>query len=222
MLFRSNRFDIGPHRFFTKNKEINQLWQEILGNDFLPVARLTRIFYKNKLFNYPLKPLNALTNLGVKESIGSVLSYLKSKISNGKEPKTFEEWVSNQFGSKLFNMFFKTYTEKVWGIDCSKISANWASQRIKGMSLSKAVIDAFIKGGRKKSAKTLVEEFDYPKLGAGMMYERMAEILDENGVDFLFNAEVKDIHINDSKIVDSITILDKNQKRKVHVDNLFS
>lgn len=84
-IFENNRFDIGPHRFFTKNKEINQLWQEILGNDFLPIARLTRIFYKNKLFNYPLKPLNALTNLGVKESIGSVLSYLKSKISNGKK-----------------------------------------------------------------------------------------------------------------------------------------
>ena len=221
-VFENNRFDIGPHRFFTKNKEIDKLWHDILGDDFKPVQRLTRIYYKNKLFNYPLKPFNALRNLGVYESTYAIISYLYSLIRpRRKKAETFEEWVINQFGRKLYQTFFKTYTEKVWGIECKKISANWAAQRIKGMSLTTALADSLIPSRRNKKAKSLVEEFDYPTHGSGMMYERMAEKISNNGGEFLFNTTVKKINLKDNKI---ISIIVKNTKRELEipVETVFS
>lgn len=173
-IFEGNRFDVGPHRFFTANREINTLWHDLLGDDFLPVQRLTRIFYKKKLFRYPLEAVDALRNLGVRESVTSMLSYAASRLqSSPGEAKTFEEWVSGRFGRKLYETFFKTYTEKVWGIPCREIGAEWASQRIKGIDLKTVVTNALFK--HRVKAKTLVDEFDYPALGAGMMYERMWE-----------------------------------------------
>ncbi|MBP7632952.1 FAD-dependent oxidoreductase [Candidatus Ozemobacteraceae bacterium] len=173
-VFEGNRFDVGPHRFFTASREINALWHELLGDEFLPVQRLTRIFYKKKLFRYPLEAVDALRNLGLRESVTSMLSYAASQFRRTKgEARTFEEWVSGRFGTKLYETFFKTYTEKVWGIPCREIGAEWASQRIKGIDLKTVVTNALFK--HRVQAKTLVDEFDYPSLGAGMMYERMWE-----------------------------------------------
>jgi protoporphyrinogen oxidase len=172
-VFSGNRFDVGPHRFFTGNREVNALWHSVLGTDFQPVKRLTRIFYRNRYFLYPLEPRNALMNLGLRGAVGALLSFVVAQGQKHPEAKTFEEWVTARFGKRLFEAFFQTYTEKVWGISCREIGAEWASQRIKGLDLREVLVNAFFKSVRK--AKTLVEEFDYPVLGAGMMYERMWE-----------------------------------------------
>jgi len=140
--YRGYRFDIGGHRFFSKVPLINQLWHEILGEEFLLRPRISRIYYNQHFFDYPLKPLNALAGLGPVESFLVGLSYLKSKFFHIHDEKTFEQWVSNRFGYRLYNIFFKTYTEKVWGIPCSEISADWAAQRIKNLSLKQAVRNA--------------------------------------------------------------------------------
>ncbi|MEI6874681.1 MAG: NAD(P)-binding protein, partial [Spirochaetota bacterium] len=134
-------FDIGGHRFFSKSKEVVDLWNEILPKDFIDRPRLSRIFYGGKYYAYPLKAFEALTNLGVFTSALCVMSYGRAKLFPVKDPKTFHQWVANQFGEKLFSIFFKTYTEKVWGMDCDEISADWAAQRIKGLSLGAAVRD---------------------------------------------------------------------------------
>src|SRR5690348_10818710 len=172
------RFDIGGHRFFSKNPEIVRWWRRRLPNDFLQVRRQSRILYGKKLYDYPLKPANALRNLGVVTSARCVLSYLWGRRFPVKPEKSFEDWVSNRFGKRLFNIFFKTYTEKVWGIPCSEISADWASQRIKGLSLKDAVLNAF-RGNSKDGAviKTLIDSFEYPRLGPGMMWERTRDDL---------------------------------------------
>lgn len=221
-IFENNRFDIGPHRFFTKNNEVNELWHDILGDDFRPVQRLTRIYYKNKFFNYPLKPLNVLASLGLYESTQALISYLYSLIKfPRKEAVTFEEWVTNHFGKKLYQMFFKTYTEKVWGIDCSKIGANWAAQRIKGMNLFTTIVDALTPSKKNKKAKSLVEEFDYPIYGAGMMYEKMAEKICDNGGEFSFDTTVKRINLKDNKVV-SIIVEDKDKESELPIQTVFS
>jgi protoporphyrinogen oxidase len=188
--FKGYRFDVGPHRFFTKNDEVKKLWSDLLGKDFIDVNRLTRIFYKNKFFFYPLKPFNALFNLGFLDTSLAVSSYGWARIfSRNRETITFEDWVTQKFGKKLFDTFFKTYTEKVWGIPCDQIGAEWAGQRIKGLSLLEAMKKAFL-GSRGSKAKSLVEKFQYPVNGAGMMYEKMAQVIKENGGEILLNHEV--------------------------------
>ncbi|OQA06341.1 MAG: UDP-galactopyranose mutase precursor [bacterium ADurb.Bin374] len=200
-IFEGNRFDVGPHRFFTASREINALWHELLGDEFLPVQRLTRIFYKKKLFRYPLEAVDALRNLGLRESVTSMLSYAASQLQGAKgEAKTFEEWVSGRFGTKLYETFFKTYTEKVWGIPCREIGAEWASQRIKGIDLKTVVTNALFK--HRVQAKTLVDEFDYPSLGAGMMYERMWERASGAGRELLLNTEVTRIHRDGMRVTE--------------------
>ena len=128
-------FDIGGHRFFTKAKEVENIWHEVLGDEFLRRPRLSRIFYNGKFFNYPLKPINALRGLGVVRGSRILLSYLKWQLFPYPREDTFEQWVTNRFGKKLFSTFFETYTEKVWGIPCSELKAEWAAQRIKDLSL---------------------------------------------------------------------------------------
>jgi protoporphyrinogen oxidase len=167
------RFDVGGHRFFTKIERVNELWKEVLGDDFLRRPRLSRIYYNHRFFDYPLKPLNALAGLGPTNSLCILGSFVAGKIRPYPEEKTLEQWVSNRFGKRLYEIFFKTYTEKVWGIPCSEIQAQWAAQRIKGLSLTSAVTTALF-GDRHKKIKTLIKEFDYPKLGPGQMYETMA------------------------------------------------
>jgi len=184
-------FDIGGHRFFTKNEEVRRLWKELLGDDFLRVNRLSRIFYRGKYFNYPLRPANALFNLGLMESLLILISYCRARLSPSPEENSFEEWIINRFGERLYRTFFKTYTEKVWGIPCSEIRADWAAQRIKGLSLMVAVSNALFGG---QQAKSLIEQFNYPRFGPGMMWKRfMDRIVAENG-EVLLNAEVSAIH----------------------------
>jgi len=176
--YKGYHFDIGGHRFFTKIKTIDRLWREMLGKDFCRVSRLSRIYYQDRFFDYPLKVFNALANLGILESVFITLSYFQAQFSPYLEEKTFEQWVSNRFGRRLYNTFFKTYTEKVWGIPCHEIRADWASQRIKGLSLIAAVTNALLKS---QHAKTLIEEFDYPLRGPGMMWERFREKIESGG-----------------------------------------
>jgi protoporphyrinogen oxidase len=170
-------FDIGGHRFFSKSKEVMDLWNEILPDDFIERPRLSRIYYGGKFYTYPLRAFEALRNLGLIESALCMASFAWAKLFPIRDPKTFHQWVRNQFGQRLFSIFFKTYTEKVWGMGCDEISADWAAQRIKGLDLATAVIDGVKRSlGLKSSvaAKTLLESFRYPRKGPGMMWEACA------------------------------------------------
>jgi len=183
MCYRGFRFDVGPHRFFSKNAEITRWWRERLPGDFLKVKRLSRIYYQGRLFRYPIEAFDALNGLGVVESTACLLSYMWRQVLPFHPEQSFEDWVSNRFGDRLFRIFFKTYTEKVWGMSCSEINADWAAQRIKGLSLKEAVYSA-ISSRRKRfrTIKTLVDEFDYPRLGAGQMWEKAcSEIVRQGG-----------------------------------------
>jgi protoporphyrinogen oxidase len=178
------RFDIGGHRFFSKVPLINELWDEILGEDFLLRPRLSRIYYKNRFFDYPLKAGNALAGLGLFEAARCGLSYARARLRPSADAKSFEDWVAGRFGYRLYNIFFKTYTEKVWGIPCRDISADWAAQRIKNLSLWEAVRHALFSSGKSKDGQvitTLIDEFKYPRLGPGQMWEACTRRLAEQG-----------------------------------------
>ena len=221
-VFGSYRYDIGPHRFFTKNKEVYQLFLEMLGSDAVAVNRKTRILFKNSYFDYPLTPLNALFGLGLGESIvigfsyifARVKSYLKiSKINN------FEDWVVDRFGKKLFNNFFKNYTEKVWGIDCKDIGSDWAAQRIKGLSLSTAIKFALFPNSKKRP-KTLVDKFYYPRLGAGMLWEKFEEHITNKGINVTKNKKVTAVKRNGDNFI--ITYEDtEGNKTTIESKNVF-
>ncbi len=177
--YKGFHFDIGGHRFFSKSREVEDLWTEIAGEDMLNRPRSSRIYYRGQFYTYPLKPFEALSKLGLIESVLCVLSFVVARLHPKRNPRTFEDWVSNQFGKRLFRIFFKTYTEKVWGMSCDEISADWAAQRIKGLSLGSAVKHAlFAKRkpkDRKQVVKTLIDTFRYPRQGPGMMWEACAE-----------------------------------------------
>jgi protoporphyrinogen oxidase len=179
------RFDIGGHRFFSKSKEVEDFWTELLGDDMLVRPRSSRILYGGKFYSYPLKAGEALKNLGLVEAARCVASYLKARLVPVREPRSFEDWVSNKFGRRLFGIFFKTYTEKVWGMSCKEISADWAAQRIKGLSLSTAIWNALFPRrepkDRSRQIKTLIGSFRYPRLGPGMMWEAAARKTREQG-----------------------------------------
>jgi len=201
--YKGYHFDIGGHRFFSKSKEVEDFWTEILGDEMLERPRSSRIYYNGKFFSYPLAAFEALSKLGIIESTLCVLSYLKAKVFPVKNPANFEDWVVNQFGRRLFNIFFKTYTEKVWGIPCKEISADWAAQRIKGLSLSSAIWNALFKpkAGKNKGKviKTLIDSFRYPKYGPGMMWETCAAKCKAMGVQIEMNCGVKDIALTGNK-----------------------
>lgn len=165
--------DIGPHRFFSKDTRLNSFWHAHTRGEYEKVSRLTRIFYNKKFFYYPLRGFDALFKLGFIESAFCVLSYIKAKLAPFKGD-SFESWVANAFGYRLYNIFFKGYTEKLWGIKCSELDSDFAAQRIKGLNLYEAIKSAFFSGGGKKH-KTLVDEFSYPKLGCGVVYENMKD-----------------------------------------------
>jgi protoporphyrinogen oxidase len=182
-------FDIGGHRFFSKSKEVVDLWQEILPDDFIERPRLSRIYYNGHFFSYPLKAFEALNNLGYVESALCVLSFLQKQAFPTSNPENFHDWVANQFGERLFNIFFKTYTEKVWGMSCDEISADWAAQRIKGLDLwsamSNALRNSLPRGAAPKKGgpqiKTLIESFQYPRKGPGMMWDAAAAKIKQRG-----------------------------------------
>jgi protoporphyrinogen oxidase len=172
--YKGYRFDIGGHRFFSKSAEVNQLWAEILGDELLTRDRLSRIYYDRKFFHYPLKPLDALWKLGFARSCRILASYLKARMVPIRPERSFEDWVVNRFGRELFDTFFKSYTEKVWGMPTDAISADWAAQRIKDLSLVRAVTSALfgpLASRRGEVIKTLIERFSYPRLGPGQMWE---------------------------------------------------
>ncbi|HML06626.1 MAG TPA: NAD(P)/FAD-dependent oxidoreductase [Xanthobacteraceae bacterium] len=193
-------FDIGGHRFFSKSKEVVALWQEILPDDFIARPRLSRIYYNGKFFSYPLKAFEALLKLGVLNSAACMLSYAYAKAFPIAPARTFHHWVRNQFGERLFRIFFKTYTEKVWGMSCDEISADWAAQRIKGLDLATAVMNGLKrslrlggKAGTKPGAdavKTLIESFQYPRRGPGMMWEAAARKIAAHGGRILMGREL--------------------------------
>jgi protoporphyrinogen oxidase len=198
------RFDIGGHRFFTKVQPVEDLWFEILGpEDFLRRPRMSRIFYDGKLYDYPLVPINALRNLGLIEAVRCGFSYLWVRIRPPKDQTTFEGWTAGRFGWRLYRTFFKTYTEKLWGVPADTIQADFAAQRIKNLSLFRAVLDMltpkFLKRRRDKSKQvtSLIEEFNYPKYGPGMMWERCTELVTAKGTKVQFNSTVAKIeHAN--------------------------
>jgi protoporphyrinogen oxidase len=192
--YHGYRFDIGGHRFFSKSSEVENLWTEILGADMLERPRSSKIFYRGKFYAYPLKPLEALSQLGVMESALCVLSFLKARLKPVRDPRSFEDWVVNEFGERLFRIFFKTYTEKVWGMSCREISADWAAQRIKGLTLGGAIKNALLPKrkpkNRKQVVKTLMDTFRYPRFGPGMMWEACAEKVRALGSDVLLGRNV--------------------------------
>jgi protoporphyrinogen oxidase len=216
--YKGYRFDIGGHRFFTKVGEVEQLWQEVLGDEFIKVPRLSRIYYKNKFFSYPLEPYNALSNLGVINSVLIMWSYFKAKISPNPIEENFEQWVSNRFGRRLYYTFFKTYTEKVWGIPCTEIRADWAAQRIKGLSLKKAIVNAFFGSN---DTKTLIKEFNYPKFGPGQMWERFQEILDSQGSPVHLKTQVIELERSGYRL-NSLTIERQGKISQVRAENFVS
>ncbi len=205
--YKGYRYDIGGHRFFTKVDMVHRIWEEILGDDLVRRSRLSRIYYNDKFFDYPLRPMNALTGLGLVEAARILLSYIKVRIFPSREERNFEQWVSNRFGWRLYEIFFKTYTEKVWGMPCTEIGADWAAQRIKNLDLLKAVKHAlFGEGARSKQEvmTTLIDEFHYPRLGPGMMWDRCREMLAEKGYETLTKTRVVRLRHDGQKIVSAV------------------
>ena len=203
VVFQGCRLDIGGHRFFTKVPEVEALWHEILGDDLLVRERMSRIFYRQSFFDYPLKPVNALRGLGLVEAVRVVASYLHAQLFPLPNETTFDAWVSNRFGRRLFEIFFKTYTEKVWGMPCSEISADWAAQRIKNLNLAVAVKNAFLPGGTRDGevVTSLIDRFYYPRLGPGMMWERCQELAAAHGIDTYLRSRVVGVRHDGRRIV---------------------
>ena len=195
------RVDMGPHRFFSRERHINEFFTTLVKDDYTLVNRMTRIYYRNRFFHYPIKLFNVLRNLPPVTIFMILWEYLRVKLFPFKNPTTFEEWVSNRFGRKLFEIFFKHYSEKLWGIPCSKIDADWAAQRIKSLSLWEALVSAIF-GNRGNKHKTLLDQFAYPNNGTGTIYERAAEYIESHGGKIKLQAPVKSvIQEADGKVV---------------------
>ena len=200
--YKGFRFDIGGHRFFTKVKVVRELWRRMLGPDFLVRPRLSRIYYNGRFFDYPLRPFNALANLGIWTSALVLLSYLWVQVFPIRPEKSFADWVSNRFGRRLFGIFFKSYTEKVWGIPCTTIDAAWAAQRIKGLSLRSAVVNMLVpRRQADQEITTLIEQFEYPRLGPGMMWDAFRANVERKGGRVELNARIVGLHHDGQRIV---------------------
>lgn len=211
------RVDVGPHRFFSKQKEINDFFTELIKDDFTLVDRQTRIYYRHSFFEYPLKLGNVLTNLPPFVIVQILWYYAVQMIFPVKDPKNFEEWVTNRFGKKLFEIFFKHYTEKLWGIKCTDIDADWAAQRIKTLTLIGAVKSAIF-GNRGNKHKTLVDQFAYPKNGTGTLYERAAEYISNNGGEVNMTTPIKRVLLDDTnKKVKGVELIDGTIKKAENI-----
>jgi protoporphyrinogen oxidase len=214
-------FDIGGHRFFSKAKEVVDLWHEILPDDFITRPRLSRIFYGGKFYSYPLNAFQALRNLGLFTSAACVLSYAYAKAFPTASSRSFHDWVRDRFGERLFQIFFKTYTEKVWGMSCDEISADWAAQRIKGLDLRVAVMNALKRSFRRGPAaaggdavKTLIETFQYPRRGPGMMWEAAAAKIVERGGRVLMGRELVELAYDSAAKVWRVEVATADGKRE--------
>ncbi len=194
-LYKGYRFDIGGHRFFSKSQEIEDLWTELLPHDFIIRPRSSKILYRNNFFPYPLKPFITFFRLGAVESFHCLFSYIATKFSNSTKPANFEEWIVSRFGKRLFEIFFKTYTEKVWGRPCTQISADWAEQRVQDFSLTTALKEMLIPSYLRfrKGPKTLITSFRYPRLGPGMLWDETASKVKKNGGVIEMGAIVKSL-----------------------------
>ncbi len=203
------RFDIGGHRFFSKNDEVEALWTEILGPEMLNRGRLSRIYYRGRFFAYPIQAVNALWNLGPLEAVLCLASYVYARLRPIKNPKTLEQWVRNQFGWRLFNIFFKTYTEKVWGISTKELSADWAAQRIKSLDLWVVIRSAVLPRRRPRKrgeiVTTLIDRFRYPRLGPGQVWERVAEISASKGHPVVLGQSVTSVSHSDGAVTEVVT-----------------
>jgi protoporphyrinogen oxidase len=194
------RFDLGGHRFFTKNKEVNDLWLEIMGDEFLLRPRMSRIFWRGKYLDYPLKGTDVIKKLGPVELFLCGMSYLRAAVKPKGKEDTFEQWVSNRFGKRLFNHFFKSYTEKVWGVSTSELRADWAAQRIKNLSFFSAAKAAFM-GNKGNKITSLIDKFQYPRYGPGQMWEMMTARIEEMGGEVRLEAPATRLDIEDDRVV---------------------
>jgi protoporphyrinogen oxidase len=197
------RFDLGGHRFFTKVKEVDDLWHEIMKEEFLKRPRQSRIYWNKKFLEYPLQGMDVIKKLGPVELTRVAFSYLWAVIKPKGREDNVEQWISNRFGKRLFNLFFKTYTEKVWGVPCSEIRAEWAAQRIKGLSFFSAAKAAFL-GNRGDKIKSLISEFNYPRYGPGQMWEQMTEDIRAHGGEVRLNAPVTKLRIENGRVVEVV------------------
>lgn len=197
--YKGYGIDIGGHRFYTKVDEVEGMWHEVLGDDFLRRNRLSRIYYNHKFFYYPIRFFDALSKLGPVESVRVGLSYLWARIRPYPQEANFEEWVSNRFGKRLYEIFFKTYTEKVWGMPCTEIKAEWAAQRIKGLSLTTAIRNALF-SSQSGAVKTLINAFYYPRRGPGMLWTRVKELIEANDHRLVLEADVVELQMNGKRV----------------------
>lgn len=211
--YRGFRFDIGGHRFFTKVGEVRRIWEDLLGDDLLVRPRLSRIYYNDRFFDYPLKPLNALMGLGPVEAMRIAGSFAAAQLFPSAEERTFEQWVVNRFGRRLFQVFFESYTEKVWGMPCSEIGSEWAAQRIKNLDLSAAVRNALLGQGGGGAVATLIEQFHYPRLGPGMMWERCRDRVASEGIPTELDASVRRV-VHDESRVTSLVVVDSDGRER--------
>ncbi|MFN7917496.1 MAG: NAD(P)/FAD-dependent oxidoreductase [Vicinamibacterales bacterium] len=220
--YKGFRFDIGGHRFFTKIAPVEALWHEILGDEFISVPRMSRIHYNGKFFDYPLKAANALSGLGVINAVRIVLSYMWWHYKPYPVEENFEQWVTNRFGKRLFEIFFKTYTEKVWGLSCTEIRAEWAAQRIQGLSLAKAILNATPLNRRAAGIKTLIHEFQYPRLGPGQMWEMAAEKIEQRGNRVLMKHWAKQIEVGADGRATSVLVESPDGEMRLEADHVIS
>jgi protoporphyrinogen oxidase len=210
----NQKVDIGPHRFFSSDTRVNELWLEVVGTDYEMVNRLTRIYYNKRFFHYPIKAINALLNLGILEAGRCVINYGIEKIRPTHDTTTFEGWVTNRFGKRLYQLFFKTYTEKLWGIPCNILDADFAAQRIKKFSLGEAIKTALF--GNSGKHKTLVDQFAYPHGGTGMVYERMANFIGKQGGHVFLKTPVKRVITKNGKAC-ALELEDGTSKEYDHI-----
>src|SRR6188472_1363975 len=195
------RFDLGGHRFFTKSKEVDDLWHEVMKEEFLKRPRMSRIYWNGKFLAYPLEGMDVIKKLGPIELVRSGLSYLWAKMKPKGSEENVEQWVSNRFGKRLYQHFFKTYTEKVWGVPTTELRAEWAAQRIKGLSFTSAAKAAFF-GNDGNKVKSLIQEFHYPRYGPGQMWETMTEEIRSLGGEVLLSTPVEELVIEDDLVAE--------------------
>ena len=218
--YKGYRMDIGGHRFFSKVDVVQAMWRDILGPDLLKRPRLSRIYYDRRMFLYPLRFGDALSRLGWIESARIVASYAASKLFPRRPEVSFEDWVSNRFGRRLFQIFFKSYTEKVWGLPCDQISAQWAAQRIQNLSLPRAVRNS-LSGQRNGQVKSLIQEFEYPRLGPGMLWERVADIVESRGGQVRKNTEAVAVKLRNGR-ASEVVVRTRGREESIACDALIS
>jgi len=219
--YKGYRFDIGGHRFFTKIAPVQALWEELLGDEFIDVPRLSRIHYHGRFFNYPLKAMNALAGLGPVNALRIVASYLHAKMYPSPVEDNFAQWVTNRFGKRLYEIFFRTYTEKVWGIPCTEIRAEWAAQRIQGLSLARAILSSTALTRRNNDIKSLIDTFKYPRHGPGQMWEACSDALVAMRGTVLMQHQVETVELTGGSAT-AVTARTPNGTVRIAADHVIS